>query len=86
MFTGTYTAIVTPISEAVHWMKTHSKRLINFQRKGGVDGNGPVGTTGESPTVDCAEHNRVIELSVKFSAGKLTVLAGTGANATSEAI
>jgi len=51
-----------------------------------VDGIVPVGTTGESPTVDCAEHIRVIELSVKFAAGKIKVLAGTGANATSEAI
>ena len=46
----------------------------------------PVGTTGESPTLDCAEHIRVIELSVKFAARKIKVLAGTGANSTREAI
>jgi 4-hydroxy-tetrahydrodipicolinate synthase len=57
-----------------------------MQVKGGVDGIVPVGTTGESPTVDCAEHIRIIELSVKFAAGKIKVLAGTGANATREAI
>jgi len=84
MFTGTYTAIVTPfrngaIDEAA------LERLVKLQIKGGVDGIVPVGTTGESPTVDCEEHIRIIALSVKF-AGRIKVLAGTGANATSEAI
>jgi 4-hydroxy-tetrahydrodipicolinate synthase len=60
--------------------------LIKLQIKGGVDGIVPVGTTGESPTVDCAEHIRIIELAVKFAGKKIKVLAGTGANATSEAI
>lgn len=46
----------------------------------------PVGTTGESPTVDLDEHIRIIELCVKFAAGKIKILAGTGANSTSEAI
>jgi len=85
MFTGTYTAIVTPfrngkIDEAA------LECLIRMQIKAGVDGIVPVGTTGESPTVDCEEHVRIIALSVKFAAGKIKVLAGTGANATSEAI
>jgi 4-hydroxy-tetrahydrodipicolinate synthase len=85
MFTGTYTAIVTPFrSGAID--EDALERLIKFQIKGGVDGIVPVGTTGESPTVDCAEHIRVIELAVKFAAGKIKVLAGTGANATREAI
>ena len=78
MFTGTYTAIVTPfrhgaIDEAA------LERLIKLQIKGGVDGIVPVGTTGESPTVDYEEHIRIIALSVKFAAGKIKVLAGTGA-------
>ena len=46
----------------------------------------PVGTTGESPTVDNEEHIHIIALAVKFAAGKVKILAGTGANATSEAI
>jgi 4-hydroxy-tetrahydrodipicolinate synthase len=50
-----------------------------------VDGIVPVGTTGESPTVDYDEHIRVIALSVKYAAGKVKVLAGTGANSTKEA-
>ncbi|HXE43433.1 MAG TPA: 4-hydroxy-tetrahydrodipicolinate synthase [Candidatus Baltobacteraceae bacterium] len=85
MFTGTYTAIVTPFrGNAID--EDALERLIKLQIKGGVDGIVPVGTTGESPTVNCEEHIRIIELSVKFAAGKIKVLAGTGANATSEAI
>jgi 4-hydroxy-tetrahydrodipicolinate synthase len=85
MFTGTYTAIVTPFkSGAID--EDALENLIKFQIKGGVDGIVPVGTTGESPTVNCEEHIRIIELSVKFAAGKIKVLAGTGANSTSEAI
>src|SRR5436305_1231153 len=85
MFTGTYTAIVTPfkngkIDEAAF------ARLIKGQIKGGVDGIVPVGTTGESPTVNYEEHLKVIELAIKFAANKIKVLAGTGANSTSEAV
>src|SRR5271170_4506990 len=85
MFTGTYTAIVTPFRNGAI-DEDAFENLIRFQIKGGVDGIVPVGTTGESPTVNCEEHIRIIELAVKFSAGKIKVLAGTGANATSEAI
>ena len=85
MFTGTYTALVTPFKNG-GVDETALERLIQLQIKAGVDGIVPVGTTGESPTVDCEEHIRVIERSVKFAAGKIKVLAGTGANSTSEAI
>ncbi|MGH7951079.1 MAG: 4-hydroxy-tetrahydrodipicolinate synthase [Limisphaerales bacterium] len=84
-FTGTYTAIVTPFRNG-QLDEAALEHLIKLQIKGGVDGIVPVGTTGESPTVDFTEHIRVIELCVKFSARKIKVLAGTGANATSEAI
>jgi 4-hydroxy-tetrahydrodipicolinate synthase len=85
MFTGTHTAIVTPfkngkIDEAAF------ERLIKNQIKAGVDGIVPVGTTGESPTVDYDEHIHIIALAVKFTAGKIKVMAGTGANATKEAV
>src|SRR6266403_2041995 len=85
MFTGTYTAIVTPfrsgqIDEAA------LERLIKIQIRAGVDGVVPVGTTGESPTVNYDEHVQIIALSVKFAAGKIKVLAGTGGNSTSEAV
>ena len=84
-FTGTYTAIVTPFKNGVI-DETALERLIKTQIKGGVDGIVPVGTTGESPTLDYEEHVRVIELAVKFAAGRIKVIAGTGANSTSEAI
>jgi 4-hydroxy-tetrahydrodipicolinate synthase len=85
MFTGTYTAIVTPFKNG-KLDEAALAELVKHQVKGGVDGIVPVGTTGESPTVDTDEHIRIIELSVKFAAGKVKVLAGTGANSTSEAI
>lgn len=85
MFTGTYTAIVTPFKNG-RIDDDALECLIKAQIKAGVDGIVPVGTTGESPTVDCDEHIRIIELSVKFAAGKIKVIAGTGGNATKEAI
>lgn len=85
MFTGTYTAIVTPfrngkIDDAA------LESLINTQIKGGVNGIVPVGTTGESPTVNFEEHIHLVNLSVRFAKKKLKVMAGTGGNATEEAI
>jgi len=85
MFTGTYTAIVTPFSSG-KIDETALKSLILRQVRAGVDGIVPVGTTGESPTVDYDEHIHLIALSVETAAGKIKVLAGTGANSTSEAI
>ncbi len=85
MFTGTYTAIVTPFRDG-KVDEAALQRLIKLQIKGGVDGIVPVGTTGESATLDYEEHIRVIALSVKFAAGKTKVIAGTGGNSTKEAI
>lgn len=85
MFTGTYTAIVTPFRNGV-LDEPALERLVKAQIKGGVDGIVPVGTTGESPTLDYEEHVRVIELAVQFANRKIKVLAGTGGNSTSEAI
>src|SRR5260370_22403607 len=85
MFKGTYTAIVTPFKNGAI-DEAALERLIQLQIKGGVDGIVPVGTTGESPTVNYEEHVHIIRLSVKFARGKIKVLAGTGGNSTSEAI
>ncbi len=85
MFTGTYTAIVTPFKDG-QLDEAALARLIQRQIKGGVDGIVPVGTTGESPTVDYDEHVRIIALTVQLAAGKIKVLAGTGSNSTSEAV
>jgi 4-hydroxy-tetrahydrodipicolinate synthase len=85
MFTGTYTAIVTPFKNG-NIDAPALERLIKRQIAAGVDGIVPVGTTGESPTVNYEEHIQIIELSVKFARGRVEVLAGTGGNSTQEAV
>lgn len=85
MFKGTYTAIVTPFKNG-KVDEPALARLIQTQIKSGVDGIVPVGTTGESPTLSYEEHIHVIEVAVKVAAGRLKVLAGTGANSTEEAV
>ncbi|MFN3408065.1 MAG: 4-hydroxy-tetrahydrodipicolinate synthase [Limisphaerales bacterium] len=85
MFTGTYTAIVTPFKNG-KLDETALANLVRRQIKAGVEGLVPVGTTGESPTVDYDEHIRVIEVVVQAAAGRVKVLAGTGGNSTKEAI
>jgi len=85
MFSGIYTALVTPFKDG-KVDEAAFGRLIKAQVKAGVDGIVPVGTTGESPTLSFEEHIHVIELAVQFAAGKVKVLAGSGANSTDEAI
>ena len=86
MFEGAYTAIITPFSQngSVDYGKL--KELIEIQIEKGIDGIVPVGTTGESPTLNHDEHKKVIEETVKVCNGRVKVIAGTGANATSEAV
>lgn len=84
-FTGTHTALITPFRDGNVDIPAF-QALIERQIAGGVDGIVPVGTTGESPTLDTAEHIEVIRLAVEFAAGRCQVIAGTGANATAEAI
>ena len=84
-FTGTYTAIVTPFAGG-KLDEEALKNLIQAQIEGGVDGIVPVGTTGESPTLDYEEHIRVVEAAIEFAEGKVKVLAGTGGNSTTEAV
>jgi 4-hydroxy-tetrahydrodipicolinate synthase len=85
MFTGTYTAIVTPFNSG-QIDQAALKKVIDRQVRAGVDGIVPVGTTGESPTVSYEEHIEIIALSVKYAAGRLKVMAGTGGNSTKEAV
>jgi 4-hydroxy-tetrahydrodipicolinate synthase len=84
-FSGTYTALITPFREGAVDVPAY-RALIERQIAGGVDGIVPVGTTGESPTLDTDEHIEVIRLAIEFAAGRCEVVAGTGANATAEAI
>ncbi|HEX8914681.1 MAG TPA: 4-hydroxy-tetrahydrodipicolinate synthase [Humisphaera sp.] len=85
MFTGAMTAMVTPFREG-RLDEARLKEQVEYQIKGGIDALVPVGTTGESPTVDFKEHARVIELTVEFARGRVPVIPGTGGNATSEAV
>jgi 4-hydroxy-tetrahydrodipicolinate synthase len=85
-FTGTYTAIVTPFAKGGKLDEAALERLIQGQIKGGVDGIVPVGTTGESPTLDYEEHIHVVKRAVELAGGKIKVLAGTGGNSTTEAV
>ncbi|MBE2202744.1 MAG: 4-hydroxy-tetrahydrodipicolinate synthase [Chthoniobacterales bacterium] len=84
-FAGTHTALVTPFREG-KFDEAAFRALIEAQIAGGITGIVPVGTTGESPTLDFDEHNRVIQVAVEAAAGRCIVMAGTGSNATSEAI
>jgi 4-hydroxy-tetrahydrodipicolinate synthase len=84
-FAGTYTALVTPFKGG-KVDEPALTRLIKTQVKAGVDGIVPVGTTGESPTLDYEEHIQVVEVAIEAAAGRIRVLAGTGGNSTSEAI
>jgi 4-hydroxy-tetrahydrodipicolinate synthase len=85
MFKGSNVALVTPFKNDKLDDATYIK-LIHFHIKNGTNGLVPAGTTGESPTLSHDEHQRVIELCVKESNGKLPVFAGTGSNSTEEAI
>ena len=85
MFKGSNVALVTPFKNDKLDDEAYIK-LIHFHIKNGTNGLVPAGTTGESPTLSHEEHERVIELCVKESDGKLPVIAGTGSNSTEEAI
>lgn len=86
MYEGAYTAIVTPFNRdgSVDFGKLRD--LIEFQIRNGIDGIVPVGTTGESPTLDVQEHEKVIETAIQVANKRIKVIAGTGANSTAEAL
>ncbi len=85
MFRGSLTALVTPfIGESVDEKAFQS--FCDWQIKSGTKGLVPVGTTGESPTLSHPEHDRVVELCIEASDGRVPVMAGAGSNNTAEAI
>ncbi|MFO8013562.1 MAG: 4-hydroxy-tetrahydrodipicolinate synthase [Phycisphaerae bacterium] len=85
MFQGTLVALVTPFADGkVDYAAI--ERLVDWHVEQGTDGLVPVGTTGESPTVDVDEHEKIIETVVRCADGRVPVVAGTGGNATAEAI
>jgi len=86
MFTGSLTALVTPMREDGSIDEDAYVRLIDWQIAEGTQGLVPVGTTGESPTLTHAEHMRVVELAIVCARGRVPVIAGAGSNSTAEAI
>src|SRR5471032_476340 len=86
MLSGSLVAIVTPMLADGALDTPRLKALIDWHVAEGTDGIVIVGTTGESPTVDVTEHCGLIENAVKFAAGRVPVIAGTGGNSTREAI
>jgi 4-hydroxy-tetrahydrodipicolinate synthase len=85
MFKGSNVALITPFKDNGLDENAYIK-LIHFHIKNGTSGLVPAGTTGESPTLSHKEHQRVIDLCIKESKGKIPVIAGTGSNSTEEAI
>lgn len=83
---GVYTALVTPMTEKGDVDEKALRKLVDLQIKGGVSGLVPIGTTGESPTLDGDECKRVIGIVAEQAAGRVPVIAGAGSNCTSEAI
>ena len=83
---GTWTALVTPVNPdlSVDW--DGLQKNVEFQISQGITGLVPVGTTGESPTLNWNEHDGVIKRVISISAGRCKILAGTGSNSTDEAI
>ncbi len=86
MLSGSIVAIVTPMTADGSLDLPGLKALIDWHVAEGTDGIVIVGTTGESPTVDVGEHCRLIEAAVEYAGGRVPVIAGTGGNATREAI
>ncbi|MBK7660505.1 MAG: 4-hydroxy-tetrahydrodipicolinate synthase [Betaproteobacteria bacterium] len=86
MLTGSLVAIVTPMQADGALDLPRFRSLIDWHIAEGTDALVVVGTTGESPTVDVDEHCLLIETAVEHSAGRVPVIAGTGANSTKEAI
>lgn len=83
---GTITAMITPFDTKGEVDYGKLKAIVEEQVAAGVEGICAVGTTGESPTLSHEEHHKVIEKTIEFANGKVTIVAGTGANSTSEAV
>jgi 4-hydroxy-tetrahydrodipicolinate synthase len=86
MLTGSLVAIATPMQEGGALDLPALRKLIDFHIANGTSGIVVVGTTGESPTVTVEEHCLLIKTAVEHAAGRIPVVAGTGANSTAEAV
>ena len=81
-FRGAFTALVTPMKESGEVDYEGFHRLIEFQITEGIDGIVPLGTTGETPTLDEDEEDVLIEIAVKEAKGRIPVIVGAGSNDT----
>ena len=86
MFQGSIVAIVTPMHDDGAVDFDALKKLVKFHIDAGTDAIVSVGTTGESATLSMAEHSEVIRQTIEYAAGAIPVIAGTGANSTTEAL
>ena len=86
LFSGCYTALITPFRSNREVDYEGLQRLVEFQLSQGANGILACGTTGESPTLDWNEHNKVTERVHEYTRGKGLTIAGTGSNSTQEAI
>lgn len=86
MFRGSIVALITPMHEDGGIDEESLRRLIDFHVEGGTSALVVAGTTGESATLDEKEHCALVRSVVELAAGRLPVIAGTGANSTTEAI
>lgn len=86
MFRGSIVALITPMQEDGRIDEDSMRRLVDFHVEGGTSAIVAVGTTGESATLDHEEHCAVIRQLVELAAGRIPIIAGTGANSTTEAI
>ena len=83
---GTITAMVTPFDANDNVDYGALRAFVDWQCENGVEGICAVGTSGESPTLSHEEHHKVIEKTIEFAAGRVKIVAGTGANSTAEAV
>ena len=83
---GTITAMVTPFTKDDQVDYGALKAFVDWQCESGVEGLCPVGTTGESPTLSHEEHHEVVAKVIEYAAGRVKIIAGTGANSTAEAV
>ncbi|MFC0388620.1 4-hydroxy-tetrahydrodipicolinate synthase [Muricoccus vinaceus] len=86
MFKGSLVALITPMTADGKLDERAFQDLVAWQVAEGAQGLIPVGTTGESPTLSHAEHQRVVEMCVEAAAGRVPVIAGAGSNSTAEAV
>ncbi len=84
-FAGSYTALITPFKNG-GVDESAFRKLVDWQIESGTNGLVPVGTTGESPTLSHEEHDRVVEICIEQTAGRVPIIAGAGSNSTAEAV